>query len=123
MYASDLIERIVKDNSHGIDISYFYRTRLWKNKAKKIKAEQKECFYCKQKGRYRQPDMVHHINHLRDRPDLALSETFTDAEGNEQLNLVAVCNSCHKSICHPEQLEHLQKFIPKAKPLTAERWD
>lgn len=121
IYDDDLIKRMISDNSNGIDISYFYRTRVWKNLSHKILNDQKECQICKSKGRYRQADMTHHVNHIKDRPDLALSEYYTDIDGKEQRNLIAVCYPCHKFECHPEQLQWIVK--PKAKPLTAERWD
>ena len=51
--------------------------------------------------------IVHHINEIRKRPDLALSEY--DEDGN--LNVAIVCPSCHWD-------EHHKRLVP----VTKERW-
>ena len=76
-----------------------------------------ECQYCKAKGRYRRAKVVHHVNHLRDRPDLALSIWFRDAKGIRRRQLISTCWDCHEEQ-HPERL---RKKASKP-PLTPERW-
>ena len=75
-----------------------------------------ECQHCKAKGRYSRATIVHHVKHLRDRPDLALS--IWDPDSGER-QLVSLCNRGHEEE-HPEAL---RKFEAKKEPLTAERWD
>lgn len=75
-----------------------------------------ECQRCKVRGRYSKATLVHHVKHLRDRPDLALS--IWDPDTGER-QLVSLCKSCHEQE-HPEALK---PFEPKREPLTAERWD
>ena len=78
--------------------------------------DRQECQLCKARGRYSRATIVHHVKHLRDRPDLALS--LWDPDTGER-QLVSVCKRCHEQ-AHPEAL---RKFSPKKTPLTAERWD
>ncbi|KOA86403.1 HNH endonuclease [Clostridium botulinum] len=86
----------------------FYKTTVWINKRKEIlKRDNNECQRCKSLGRFSKAECVHHIKHLKDRPDLAL----------ENKNLLSVCNTCH-NILHPEKLHHSDK----AKFKNKERW-
>ena len=83
----------------------FYCSRAWHNKRKKIlKADRYECQICKSQGKYSRTTVVHHVQHLRDRPDLGLSDTYVDADGVEHRQLVSVCENCHKTVCHPDQI-------------------
>ena len=66
------------------------------------------------KHRYSKAVLVHHVKHLRDRPDLALSIW----DGKER-QLVSVCKACHEEL-HPESQ---RQYMPSAPPITAERWD
>lgn len=75
-----------------------------------------ECQLCKARGRYRKAALVHHVQHLKDRPDLALS-AFDPDTGRRQL--VSLCRSCHEEH-HPERM---RRTAPKPEPLTEERWD
>lgn len=71
---------------------------------------------CKARGRYRRGSIVHHVKHLRDRPDLALS--IWDPETGER-QLLTVCKWCHEAE-HPEALTPQR---PKKEPVTQERWE
>ena len=73
-----------------------------------------ECQECKRRGRYAQAVIVHHVQHLRDRPDLALS-----IYDGDRRQLESVCKRCHEAL-HPESQ---RQNAPGAPPLTAERWD
>lgn len=77
-----------------------------------------ECQACKSLGRYHKAELVHHVKHLKDRPDLALSP-FDPDTGERQL--VSLCRPCHE-LAHPERLRR-RSFAPAAPPLTPERWD
>ena len=92
----------------------FYNTKLWKNLKREVLREQHfECQECLKKGVLKRADTVHHINFLKDRPDLALSKTFIDNKGLEKMNLEAICFECHNKIHH-----RFEKKIP----LTEEWW-
>ena len=41
--------------------------------------------------------MVHHVNEVLQRPDLALSRYFLDADGVRRDNLVPLCAACHEA--------------------------
>ena len=73
-----------------------------------------ECQPCKRKGRYRKAVIVHHIKHLKKRPDLALS--IFDGEDRQ---LESVCKNCHEEY-HPESQRQNMTYTP---PVTEERWD
>ena len=75
-----------------------------------------DCLICKAMGRRRAAHIVHHVRHLRDRPDLALS--IYDPDTGER-QLICVCKQCHEML-HPESQ---RQYRPSKPPVTAERWD
>lgn len=75
-----------------------------------------ECLVCKAMGRHSPARVVHHVKHLRDRPDLALSIYDPDTGARQ---LISVCKDCHERL-HPESQ---RQYWPHFSPLTAERWD
>lgn len=81
-----------------------------------LRLDRYECQICKARGRYSRGTIVHHVKHLRERPDLALS-IFDPDTGERQL--ITVCKACHEAE-HPESL---RQFSPAKPPITAERWD
>lgn len=96
----------------------FYTSSAWLNIRDEILQEHHyECLNCKKKGRYRRATIVHHVKHLRGFPELALSKTYIDENGKEQIQLKPVCKECHEYIEHPERLKRNKK-----EPLTPERW-
>ena len=70
----------------------------------------------KQKADTAKATIVHHVKHLKDRPDLALS--IIDPDTGER-QLITVCKRCHEEL-HPESQ---QQTISKEKFETEERWD
>jgi len=76
-----------------------------------------ECQKCKARGRYRKAVLVHHVKHLKRRPDLALS--WSDPDTGER-QLVSLCRLCHEEE-HPER--GLKRYAAPAPPVTVERWD
>lgn len=95
----------------------FYSWKEWLQiRPDVLKLDQGECQSCKQRGRHRAARIVHHVKHLRDRPDLALS--IWDPETGER-QLVSVCKRCHEEL-HPESRRPFQRLYA---PLTEERWD
>lgn len=88
----------------------FYKTTAWRNKRLKIlKRDNYECQECKREGGFSKGNIVHHIKHLENRPDLAL----------ESNNLVTVCEACHNKL-HPEKL--IKPEVIKKASITPERW-
>lgn len=97
----------------------FYTSSQWYHKRDEILAmDHYECVICRSRGRYTPAVLVHHVNHLKDRPDLALSTYYFDENGNRHRQLVSVCRACHETVCHPDRI----KKKKKKKPLTPERW-
>lgn len=93
----------------------FYGWPEWKSiRLDVLRIDAWECQYCKARGKFRGAKIVHHVKHLRDRPDLALS-----IWDGEERQLVSVCKKCHE-LEHPESQ---RQYGPKSPPITEERWD
>jgi 5-methylcytosine-specific restriction endonuclease McrA len=74
----------------------FYKTRTWRTrKAEVLDADRHECQHCKAKGLYARATDVHHVNKIRERPDLALEMWRTDTDGTKSRNLISLCRRCH----------------------------
>lgn len=96
---------------------HFYGWQVWKDVRRQVlHMDHYECQICKAKGRYRRATLVHHVKHLKDRPDLALA-----IWDGEERQLISVCKHCHEAL-HPEQLKEYRKSSGNP-PLTEERWD
>lgn len=96
----------------------FYWWPEWDEiRAQVLLLDHSECQKCRRNGKHRRAVVVHHVKHLRDRPDLALS--IFDPEDNSR-QLVALCRQCHE-LEHPERLKHPIK-AKKKKYLTEEKW-
>lgn len=95
----------------------FYSWKPWKRlRASVLRLDHNECQLCKAKGRYSRAEIVHHVKHLKDRPDLALS-----IWDGEERQLVSVCRRCHEEL-HPESMEG--RFpAAKREAVPEERWD
>lgn len=93
----------------------WYNSAAWEHMREQVlKLDNYECQLCKAKGRHSKAAIVHHVKHLKDRPDLALKIW----DGNER-QLISVCRACHERL-HPERA--IQPRVGK-KPVTNERWD
>ena len=76
-------------------VHQFYNDGAWKQLAATIRKEQhNECQRCKANGKYHYAVLVHHVNHLREHPELAYSKTYIDSNGQEQRNLILLCSQC-----------------------------
>ena len=96
----------------------FYSWTPWEQTRLKVLAlDKNECVRCRQRGRYAKAVLVHHVHHLTDRPDLALS--IYDEDGRRQL--ISLCRACHE-LEHPERLRPAWT-AKQENPLTVERWD
>lgn len=95
----------------------FYKTYRWKAFRRAVlRKKKRRCELCWQGGadkkgirRFVRASMLHHKQHLKDRPDLALSES----------NMEALCRRCHE-IRHPERLAAWEKSRKRGQ---RERWD
>lgn len=86
------------------DIREFYKTYTWKKfRNEQMRKKKYRCEECWKKGYYRKATVLHHIKHLREYPELALTES----------NMEALCEECHKE-AHPEEFK---------KTKFKERWD
>jgi len=94
----------------------FYVSPEWRKLRKEILREHKKdgCFDCKAKGFYRKADTVHHVQYVKNYPELALSKTYI-YQGKEYHNLIPLCHDCHEA-------RHGYRQKEKKKPLTEERW-
>lgn len=93
----------------------FYGSKEWKELSDSIrKMDHNQCVLC---GSAKRPLIVHHVKHLKDRPDLALC--LRDPDTGER-QLVTVCKRCHERL-HPEALERQE--WKKKEEIAAERWD
>ncbi len=91
----------------------FYTSRIWQRTAAEIKqAQHNECQHCRKKGIYKRAEVVHHVNPVKVRPDLALSRTYTGQDGKEHPQLIALCQDCHNAVHHSAQ----------EPEITLERW-
>lgn len=90
------------------NVQAWYHLRYWRYvKAYVMKRDHHECQVCRKRGLYTPANTVHHLQHVLDRPDLALD---TD-------NLEVVCRACHNRE-HPEKLSRFKK----KKFDNVERW-
>lgn len=72
----------------------FYLTKAWKHlRAEVLDEQHHECQLCKAKGLAVPCATVHHMQTVKDRPDLALTKG----------NLIAVCDECHYQIHHGQK--------------------
>ena len=91
----DWIRQLIKEDQ----IVKFYKSDDWVElRADVLREQHNECQRCLEVGRYTRAEMVHHVNEVRKVPRLALSRRYTDKDGNEQRNLLALCNKCHEII-------------------------
>lgn len=81
------------------DLKPFYNHWEWRKLSHEIMEENhNECWLCKQKGRVSRAVLTHHVNPLKNRPDLAYSRTYTDDKGRLQKQLIPLCWLCHERI-------------------------
>ena len=102
----------------------FYKSREWLElRARVLFEHHNECCKCRARGRITKAQTVHHVQHVKDRPDLALSQYTIDDEGNRIVNLIPLCNACH-NLEHPEKA--YKAFFTNKKNKDdepEERWD
>lgn len=113
MTTQELVGLIATGREHD-----FYTGSAWKKMAAMVRAyDRNECQRCKAAGRYARGEIVHHVKHLKDRPDLAMRMYDPDT-GERQL--ITVCKKCHERY-HPEALQRAEN--EQRETITQERWD
>lgn len=118
-------EKIIRELINKDELWRFYKSKEWiALKTKVLKENHYECAECRKHGvitRYddgRLLSTVHHVCHVRDHPELALSEWYKDySTGNLERNLIPVCKACHNKL-HPEKI----KRSSQEKFMNEERW-
>ena len=94
----------------------WYNSGDWQAVRDAVKRIDHECIICKAAGRHSATRYVHHVKHLRDRPDLALSIYDPDTRDRQ---LICVCKRCHEEL-HPESQ---RQYRMREAAVTIERWD
>lgn len=96
----------------------FYKSKAWQMlRVWILEKYHYECQECLKKGKYTRAKVVHHVNELKKRPDLALSEYYVDIiTGERKPNLIPLCQDCH-NIVHERICE--AEYKPQ---LNEERW-
>lgn len=111
---TEILVTIIEDGKQQDDLSLFYTSKEWRRLRRKVMQTFKyECQPCKERGTYVKAEILHHHREVRDYPALALSEYYKDGKGEQQRNLIPVCDDCHKAI-------HNKSVY--TEPLTLERW-
>ena len=77
-----------------------------------MRANHGECEWCRAVGKLSKAETVHHIKEVKSFPELALSMTYKDKDG-EHKQLVALCHSCHDKahgrFCGPKPKKRLNE--------------
>lgn len=103
------IEKLITAIKRG-NVRKFYKSKPWRKKRREIlRRDNRECQKCKANGGYHEAETVHHVKHLKDRPELALVDS----------NLISLCFTCHNQE-HPEKLKRFK--VNKREHITPERW-
>ena len=90
------IKRLIKAGK----VEQFYFSEEWKELRENVLEDfHNECQECLKHGKLTTSELcVHHVNEVRDRPDLALSRYYIDEKGERQFNLIPLCKTCHNNI-------------------------
>lgn len=109
----------------------FYKQKDWKQLRDAVLADyHNECAECRKRGIITRYDIdadgkkkliktVHHVNHVREHPELALSRYYYE-NGERKENLLPVCKKCHNEL-HPEK-GYRKKRHNEKKFVNEERW-
>lgn len=100
----------------------FYKSKEWIELRNEVmRDDHYECQHCLKRGIYTRAEMVHHVNEVRKRPDMALTKEYTDAITKEKKrNLVSLCNSCHE--LEHDRFENIRAKHGTEKFTNEERW-
>ena len=114
-YEINFVKQCILDN----DVHKFYTWTPWLNTRKRVlEMDRHECQICKANGKYSRAILVHHVNHLKQHPELALEVWYTDpVDETRNRQLISLCCDCHEAQ-HPERL----KQNKNEKFTTEEKW-
>ena len=114
MITEQWIRQLIKEDK----LYKFYKTKQWLDLKQSILNKfRNECQECLKLGKYSQARNVHHINEVKNRPDLALKEYYIDSStGETKRNLIPLCIDCHNK-AHGRMCGNEHK-----KQLNEERW-
>lgn len=110
-WTTDRIKALIAEDK----LYKFYKSKEWKKLRNKIlKENHNECEWCREKGKISKAETVHHMQYVKNHPDLALSEYYF-YRGKRYKNLVALCHDCHDRV-------HERMKYKKTKRVNEERW-
>lgn len=108
----EFVKQCIKDN----DMHRFYVWGPWKRIRRSVlQMDHWECQRCKEQKRYTKAKIVHHVNHVKKHPDMALDIWYT-WQGEKKRNLVSLCHDCHEAV-------HGYRKPEREPAVTEERWD
>lgn len=106
------LNKLIQNNT----LHEFYTSSEWlKLRAEVLKENKYECAICKQNGKYKRANTVHHVNYVKLHPELALSKTYKDDNKKIKINLLPLCHNCHEIV-------HDFRRKEKKELLTEEKW-
>ncbi len=113
MFSAEQIRRFIADGR----IDRFYNDRTWRRISNEVRQEQhNECQYCRLEGKAGRADIVHHVKHLRDFPELAYSKYYYSADGTKQQQLMCCCYAHHRLLHITEPVLRREADISQAAP-------
>lgn len=112
MTTEDVIKLLNNNQAYKI-----YKSKEFIQLKKEVLSEfHGECARCKSRGKITSAQTVHHVNHVKNHPELTFSKYYIDRYGKRKRNLIPLCNDCHNAV-------HKRfGYTEKEKPLTEERW-
>jgi len=98
-------------------LDLFYNDYDWRKLSKEIIADNhNECMMCADNHKVSTAVLVHHVQHLKEHPELAYSRYYIDAKGRH-IQLMPLCHDCHEKIHKRGIYSEIKGFVNQ------ERWD
>lgn len=106
-YTTEQIEELIEtNNTHAFYVGYD-----WIKLTQEVRKEQhNECQKCKANGRYKPAEIVHHVRYLKKYPELAYSKFYYTADGTKHMQLMCLCDSCHKEVHSHDVKKNKNKY-------------
>ena len=82
-------------------------------RAEVMRQHHNECVMCRQAGKITKATTVHHVYHVKEYPQYALSQ-YIYKDGVRIVNLIPLCDGCHNRE-HPEKFDKHRKNIEKTQ--------
>lgn len=119
--APHALSSCIRDLTRQHKLYLFYKSPEWLSLRDEVLRDAHfECEECKKKSPsiYSQAVTVHHEMEVKDNPELALSKSYRDVNGDIKRNLIALCSRCHN-----KKHRRFSGNIYTKKPVTEERFD